>query len=151
MITSTTSTEQKRLPTLINMTYVSDSRLPVQTQAKEIEVLVDRARRSNEIAGITGALLFTGKRFAQTLEGSAIEVDALMARVMRDERHEAIVVIDRHEVAARVFRGWSLAYSGPSVSLSRLVERALRGALGKDQFEVNRLLRLIQEFGRPGR
>ena len=151
MTAPTQSVEQKRASKLVNLTYISNSRLHVQDQAKEIELLISHARRSNEVEGITGVLLFTGKHFAQTLEGTTAAVDVLMTRISRDKRHEAVVFIDRHEVASRIFHEWSLAYSGPSVSLARLVERALNEALGERQHNVNRLLRLIQEFGRPGR
>ena len=136
-----------RPPTLISLTYVSECRVPVGNQDVMIQAILAFARESNAADGITGALLFTGLSFVQTLEGPEIAVSALMTRIEGDRRHTGVAVIDRHEVKARTFAHWSMAYSGPSVFVEREVARALEGARGGRRNDVNRLLRLVREFG----
>lgn len=147
MPASSPITPSERPLALTNLTYISDCRIPVDNQAALVEALVWHARRSNAIDGITGGLLCTGARFVQTLEGTVAAVDALMTRIERDDRHTCLVVIDQREVVTRTFGQWALAYSGPSVSIARIVERALAGAKGGKPGDVNRLLQLMRQFG----
>lgn len=75
------------------------------------------ARRNNQANDITGLLMFNGKRFLQVLEGPTDAVEATFARIYRDTRHRAQVVLARRTVDRREFGDWSMAYrngSGPS-------------------------------------
>lgn len=128
---------------LINLTFISECRIPVDDQEHAIEALSRDACHSNEIADITGALLFTGQHFVESLEGPTAKVNDLMARIELDPRHTDIVVIDRRRVTSRAFARWAMAYSGRSVFVARMAAAARCG----NQVEVRRLLRLIREFG----
>lgn len=77
------------------------------------------ARRNNQANDITGLLMFNGKRFLQVLEGPIDAVEATFARIDRDPRHRAQVVLARKTVAQREFGDWSMAYrdgTGPTDS-----------------------------------
>lgn len=131
---------------LVELTYVSDSRIPPAEVAAEIANIVAHASHSNHRHQITGALLFTGTRFVQTLEGAAADVDNLMAAIERDRRHANILIVDRHAVPARSFALWSLTYSGPSLFIATEVARVLDGVRRGVPPDVARLLRLMSEF-----
>lgn len=68
------------------------------------------SQRNNRRRDITGCLIFTGRHFAQTLEGSDAALTALTARLFCDPRHtDHRVVVDR-SVQLRQYPEWSMAY-----------------------------------------
>ena len=131
---------------LLNLTYVSTRAIPPDRRVVETGEMVARARSRNGINHISGALLFTDIYFVQTLEGLATTVDDLMSLIEKDHRHTAVSVIDRSTVSAPAFTCWSMAYSGPSLFVSRAVSRVLPGLPSRPQ-GISRLLRLIRELG----
>ncbi|MCX7644199.1 MAG: BLUF domain-containing protein [Rhodobacteraceae bacterium] len=46
--------------------------------------------RANPAAGLTGALLFSNELYLQYLEGTGPALEALWARLARDDRHEIV-------------------------------------------------------------
>lgn len=140
------ATEGQR-PGLIHLTYISECCIPEGEIATEIELILADARVRNERHEVTGALLFTGACFVQTLEGSAGSVDGLMTRIARDGRHAALVVIDRHDIDERAFAGWSMSYAGPSRFIARVVAQGLAGFHAGVPTDVARLLKVMVEFG----
>ncbi len=98
----------------IGLIYVSVSALRLPAQAGEVDAIVDWSQRRNRDLDVTGALVFTEKRFAQYLEGPADGVDALMESIRRDPRHRNVDVVFRRTILRRHFATWALAYAGPS-------------------------------------
>ncbi|MDT1047295.1 BLUF domain-containing protein, partial [Pseudomonas aeruginosa] len=70
-----------------------------------------------------GALIFSGSRFAQFIEGPAESVATLRAAIERDVRHRNVTTIEADTSGARFFAGWSLAYSGHSTFVDRELRR----------------------------
>lgn len=72
--------------------YISASRL-AEDEADELvaDIVKDSVPRNHRLH-VTGALLFTGRSFAQYLEGPADAVDALQG-IVDDLRHENIRTI----------------------------------------------------------
>lgn len=89
--------------------YRSRSRIPAQTQRAELGELFTAARAHNKGKHITGALLLLDDVFVQTLEGDEQEVQALLARIRADTRHDSLEVLDTSLVAGRVFARWAMA------------------------------------------
>ncbi len=98
----------------IGLIYVSVSALRLPAEAGEVDAIVDWSQRRNAGLDVTGALVFTERRFAQYLEGPVQGVDELMASIGRDPRHRNVDVIFRRPLARRRFATWALAYAGPS-------------------------------------
>lgn len=98
----------------IGLIYVSLSTLRLPAEAGEIDAIVDWSRGRNRELDVTGALVFTEKRFSQYIEGPASGVDALIASISRDPRHRDVDVIFRKPIPQRRFGTWQLAYAGPS-------------------------------------
>lgn len=88
------------------LVYVSRASRPLDDP--ELAGLAAEAARFNADHAITGLLLHDGWRFIQALEGQQSEVEALMARIENDPRHDSIAYIERRPVAARQFRGWAM-------------------------------------------
>lgn len=65
-----------------------------------------RASMVNAAVGVTGILLYDGDRFLQVLEGEELVVEALMAGIEADPRHDSITYMQRESVAERQFGDW---------------------------------------------
>ena len=102
-----------------SLLYVSRSLLHLPRDEHELEAIVNVALDRNAKLLVTGALVFTGKRFAQVLEGSAGAVDELMTSICRDRRHTDVDVVQVVELEKRRFPDWSMAYCGPSTYVDR--------------------------------
>lgn len=134
---------------LYSLLYVSRSLVTGQTGEIAVADIVGIARQRNAELVVCGALLFTGARFAQVLEGSRAAVEELMTSINRDPRHTDIVIIQAGEISRPRFAKWALAYSGPSIFVSRTVARALDEiATHGCEAKGEGLLKMLEEF--PG-
>ena len=76
----------------------------------DIDGILAASRRKNERAGISGLLLYDGRRFLQALEGEEAQTGATFERIKADDRHRAIVMLSSREIAARQFGDWAMAW-----------------------------------------
>ena len=77
----------------------------------EIEVgrIVEAAQRRNLARGITGVLVFGSGVFFQWVEGSAAQIETLIANLHRDPRHHDIVTLERgEENRERLYPNWEM-------------------------------------------
>ena len=113
---------------MIELVYVSRSRLPEETADREIARIVEHSMRHNAEQRITGALLFTGTRFCQLLEGMAFAVRDLMEDIARDPRHGEVTIVHDRDIDARRFSRWAMAYSGRAGFAGRQIQDVLTAA-----------------------
>jgi hypothetical protein len=132
-------------PDLHRWLYVSHCHLPPTWTDVAVADIVAVSRRRNASLGVTGALLFTGTRFAQIIEGSAGGLAALQASIARDPRHADVRTIVDGPCGRRLFDDWSLAYAGPSLFVSTQVEAVLDDAA----LSTDRLVQILREFASP--
>ncbi len=78
------------------------------TDAATFDELYAQAARFNAQAGITGALLYMGGRWAQILEGDQTAITGLYGRIARDSRHEHVTLDYVIETEGRLFPDWSM-------------------------------------------
>lgn len=121
--------------------YVSECRLPASWQEATVTDIVAVSRARNATLGVTGALLFTGRRFAQFIEGPHDNLAAVRASIERDARHVAIRTLLTGVWQSRRFDHWSLAYAGPSLFVSARIEAALDDARSAED-----LIDVLHEF-----
>lgn len=86
------------------------------------------ARRNNPRHGITGALICRQDVYLQLIEGDAAAIDALYERIAADNRHLAVTLLSRAEVAGRVLPDWAMLHD-PAHSWLWSPEDVERGAL----------------------
>jgi hypothetical protein len=86
------------------------SRVSQKLSSEELVALLLKARRSNQSAGITGAMVYGEGQFMQVLEGDAAAVTALYERIVADPRHQAILKLADKPIAERTFMDWSMAF-----------------------------------------
>lgn len=79
----------------------------------DLDAILAVARRHNASAGITGLLLLRGGMFVQFLEGTAEDIDQLLASIRRDERHTDVKVIIEEPVDRRRFPDWRMGFRRP--------------------------------------
>jgi hypothetical protein len=88
--------------------YASESTIPMQTD--DLEELLEQARVNNVTNSITGALIYADGVFLQILEGDKANVQHLLAKILRDLRHETITVLRESEIPFATFGSWRMAF-----------------------------------------
>jgi len=76
----------------------------------QLVLLLDQARAFNQQRGITGMLLYKDGNFIQLIEGAQDQVQALYARIAKDERHRGVEVVFEGDVGERLFSDWSMGF-----------------------------------------
>lgn len=93
---------------LIAVSYVSRAAEPFDDD--RLAALLAQSRRTNHEHDLSGMLLYRRGRFFQVLEGPADAVDALMAKIRRDPRHDEVRVLLREQIDERRFEEWTMGY-----------------------------------------
>lgn len=107
---------------LEHLVYVSRTTFRAVSVVTVSDIL-EQSVRHNAPNNITGSLAFTETHFVQVLEGSHSSLDVLLLRLLLDERHTDLEVLDREPVAARSFEQWSMISPKPTpVGQRRLVQ-----------------------------
>jgi hypothetical protein len=99
---------------LVRLLYASHARATVTPDV--IESIISKCREHNPKLGITGILCHGGEFFMQVLEGGRDEVNGMYNTIVRDTRHERVVLLQYGEVAERHFAGWTMG----QVNLARV-------------------------------
>jgi len=104
--------EQEAPPDLCRLIYRSQMAIDGEPRAvaDEIRRILTWSRDWNRRTGISGALLFDLRRFAQVLEGPPHAVKGLFGHIACDKRHTNVTLLDCVPVRAREFSTWSMAY-----------------------------------------
>ncbi|WP_270935783.1 BLUF domain-containing protein [Falsiroseomonas oryzae] len=110
MSTPGTTTPDAALRRVIYVSHaVAD---PAQPMEAVIGSILDAARRNNARTGVTGALLYSQRRFAQVLEGPPAAVERIFETIQCDLRHDHVTVLEVSSPATRAFGDWSMAFAG---------------------------------------
>ena len=108
--------------------YISSSK---RGEVVDIGRILDTSRHNNAIDGVTGLLWTDAVRFLQVLEGPPESVSATFARIGKDPRHHAIVILSDRTIEHREFGHWSMSHAvgGEDGELYReRITRLLSGA-----------------------
>jgi hypothetical protein len=74
----------------------------------DVRRIIGSSQLRNRRRGVTGLLAYSGRHFAQLVEGSAAEVDGLLDSISGDPRHQQMKVLQRLESVPRRFGDWSM-------------------------------------------
>ncbi len=74
----------------------------------DVHRIVGSSQLRNRRRQVTGLLAYSGRHFAQVVEGSPDEIDGLLARIGTDPRHTDMKVLQRREGVDRRFGNWSM-------------------------------------------
>ncbi|UAK25690.1 BLUF domain-containing protein [Sphingomonas nostoxanthinifaciens] len=92
---------------MLQLTYISTAARDICDAS--IDNILRVSRSKNSAAGVTGMLLYDGRRFLQALEGEHATVMQTFQRIQIDRRHKAVVMLSSNEVAIRSFGSWAMA------------------------------------------
>ena len=93
---------------LWRLVYRSDSCID-HADTESLAEIFRASVTNNRRDGITGCLALPDGKFVQVIEGARSNVDALMARIRADVRHEALTILGEWPVRNRLFTGWAMA------------------------------------------
>lgn len=123
--------------------YVSDCCLGPDVAEIAVAKLVAQAQEKNARLCITGALVFTGERFAQHIEGPPREIEGLVSLLRQDTRHRNMVTMRDEPASSRLFDAWSMAYSGPALYIRRHLDTLFESHGFARKLQIERFSRLL--------
>lgn len=92
---------------LVRLLYASRARDPITDET--IASILAQSRKNNPETGVTGVLcLCHGGVFIQVLEGGRDEVNQLYSKVLHDNRHAEVTLLEYAEISERRFSGWRM-------------------------------------------
>ena len=97
---------------IVRLTYIS--RYNDDNPNGEVTRILAQAQENNERNGITGALVFNHNYFLQSIEGARPVINELLRKLVEDDRHYALQIIECREVEQRHWNKWSMKYLIPS-------------------------------------
>ena len=101
------------------ITYlIYTSKSAVLMQQEGLTFLLAQSRKNNLSFHITGMLIYMeGRfldklegRFMQFIEGDQADINALYERILKDERHHAVLLLEKGSCAQRNFENWSMGF-----------------------------------------
>jgi hypothetical protein len=93
---------------MVRVVYVSTATKPMGI--RDLEEMLEQARRKNKEKNITGILLYANKTFIQVLEGETDFVDELYEVISKDERHKNCILIEKIAIEQKSFGSWSMGF-----------------------------------------
>lgn len=142
--------KSKRGIGVVRLLYHSVSALSSSNEENEIASIVKDSIAWNAQMGVTGALIYTGSRFVQALEGDRDTVEQLVKSIAADPRHNQVTVVHRDQIAERRFSTWQMAYRGPASDLNQTVEELIH-AYPDTASAVQHVYEVMEEFAQPRR
>jgi Sensors of blue-light using FAD len=80
----------------------------------EFRGILQQSQVNNHKRDLTGVLAFNSKIFLQGLEGSREQVNELYSRLLRDQRHHTVAMLEYAEIDEREWAQWSMGFAAPS-------------------------------------
>ncbi len=141
---------------LVNLLYAS--RIAATATGEIAEGILQQSRVKNPLLGITGILCQGGDVFMQVLEGGRTPVNELYNTIVRDGRHQQVMLLHYQEVSERRFASWTMGHVRlDKINPSLLLKYSERAVL--DPFAVSgrasmamleELIATAQIIGRAG-
>jgi len=75
---------------------------------------LDKARTNNARSGITGMLFFNRQYFLQSIEGPRTLINRLLIKLIADNRHYDLQIIECDDIEERIWPSWAMNYATPS-------------------------------------
>lgn len=85
--------------------YVSTAE---QLEQDDVAAILASCQRHNAERGVTGLLLYNGRNFLQLLEGTADDLEWIMHRIERDNRHHGISRLYDEPTETRACPDWAM-------------------------------------------
>lgn len=97
---------------ILRLTYIS--RYNNHNENDELQKILSQAQSNNAQNGITGALVFNHNYFLQSIEGARPMINELLRKLIKDDRHFSLQIIEAREIDQRRWTRWSMKYLSPN-------------------------------------
>jgi hypothetical protein len=117
----------------------------------DLYYLLAQAQERNELADVSGLLLYDRGYFFQWIEGAEDDLAPIWASIQVDARHRDVNVLADQEIAERKFKDWSMRFAHRDAQHANVVHGFLNVAadfLGRLHLDVQSVPRLIASLGR---
>ena len=95
-------------PTIHRLVYASVAHPDLKLS--ELDSVIRVSERNNARDGVSGALICAEGCFLQILEGNRRQLSHTFARILRDERHSHVCLIEFAESEERQFSTWAMRH-----------------------------------------
>lgn len=112
---------------IVRLTYIS--RHNNHNPNGEVSRILAQAQENNARNGITGALIFNHNYFLQSIEGARPVINNLLRKLVKDDRHFSLQIIECSDIEQRQWDKWSMKYLIPS---EQNKEHSLKYSSGTD-------------------
>ena len=109
---------------LSRLTYVS--RAVGKLGQEDLDEIMDQSIENNDKDGIFGMLCFYQQYFLQTIEGPRDKINLLMKRLLEDERHQDMEVIEFTEIEELNWNRWSMDIASSSDPSEAIIKQYLK-------------------------
>ena len=103
----------------------------------------DHALDAPTFARLTGALLVSGNRFFQVLEGKAEAVNKTLKRIGDDPRHKDVKQVWAGQSSGRMFDGWAMVAVAADPENRINISRTIDEAVDYPAAAISTLLKLV--------
>lgn len=104
------------------LVYQSQASRPLD--ASDLDILLLDARINNELANVTGVLLYGDRQFVQYLEGTRADVEQIYARITRASQHHRLEILEQGRLDTRRFQRWHMGFSEAPQSVVQQLSQA---------------------------
>lgn len=109
----------------------------------DLDSILFESVKNNDADGITGLLAFDDTFFLQLLDGPRDFVNRLYARLINDQRHNNLRLLEYRENIDKVFTQWSMAAAKLPEFPQKLVSKRF-GGFRPDRFNVAEALEYLE-------
>lgn len=92
------------------MRCIYTSKIVQTLQQRDVEHIIQKARKYNERDDITGLLISNFEYFFQVIEGPEKNISALYEKIKLDPRHTDMHLITKEASDTRLFPDWKMGY-----------------------------------------
>ncbi len=134
---------------LYRLLYVSRSSIggDATDLRREVDSILEVARRNNAAAGITGALMFNARFFAQALEGSQQAIERIFENIQCDLRHGSATILSFEPIEERAFLNWHMACVDQESAVLRAFNELTEGPeLDPANFDGAEIFEMLQTY-----
>ena len=93
---------------LKSLIYISSS-VSVMNKT-ELSNILNVSRKNNDPLDITGILVYYDGTFVQVLEGKQEAVDLIFSKILFDDRHKNVTLLNEEMIDQREFGAWEMSF-----------------------------------------
>lgn len=118
----------------------------------ELGDILKSCRKNNSPLDITGMLFLGNGYFLQCLEGPRGNINLLYNKILKDQRHTKVEILEFKEVADRYFAKWTMKYVGSMNVISKILKETGLKEFNPylvDNYTLNSMAEVFRDYNEP--